>query len=109
MKLIIYRREQGNKDNMTWWQKKHPIVWRPIETWTPPMHIRTEEQVIKYVRDNHGEGFFRINVSKKGMEGFRGIFYGDITRDSWIREKGRMQLFFDAEQHGVRHRFSEDE
>ena len=57
--------------------------------------IVTEADLVKFVKNKFGSGRYNLMIAKDGQKGFRQVWYGTITEDSYKREKGKLVQYMD--------------
>lgn len=57
--------------------------------------IVTEVDLVNFVKDKYGPGKYNLMIAKSGQKGFRQVWYGTITEDSYKREKGKLVQYMD--------------
>lgn len=64
--------------------------YRTIATHQLKDSIRSEKDLVKFLKDNHGTGRFSVLFVKKGLKGFRLLWKGTIKERLFRRVKGEL-------------------
>ena len=67
-----------------------------IETIKIDLESMTEESdLVRKIKNRFGAGKYNLMLVKKGLKGFRQVWYGEIAEDSYRREKGKIVQYMD--------------
>lgn len=104
MKLVIRKRFLIDQEEKKIPNYFIPFKWKPIGVETLPRDIITEKDFVKWVKEKYGVGKYSIIIPQRQWKGFHALFYGDIQKDYWVRDRGNLGMVVQVEKTGKIHK-----